>query len=140
MNNEGPRPRAIEERIEELRTVYHKELRRPMPYEDCRKIMGEPGGRHEDIIPDLDTYTYLIASCSIGTGKLVARPSDYLRDTRKWLSLTFFEQYPRYADLEKLITRENTPKLYEELRVYEHARQLVLELIDAVLSSRGRTS
>ena len=138
MSEDVRRSATIEERIEELGTIYHQELLRPAPSDDCFKIEGDPDGPYGDLHPDLSTYKTYIASCCRGASKLVTRPTESLLEDRNWLSRTFFEGWPLYADLEKLVTRDETPKLYRELEVYEHARRLVLELIQAVLESRGQ--
>ncbi|HET6387553.1 MAG TPA: YxiJ family protein [Armatimonadota bacterium] len=140
MSEDAPRPPTIAERIEELRALYHRELLRPLPYKDCRKIKGDTDGPHQHLIPDLSTYNSNIASKCLGAKKLIARPTDYLLESKRRLSQTFFEQYPQYADLERLVTRAGTPKLYEELEVYERARKLALELVEVVLDSRERSS
>ncbi|HET6383361.1 MAG TPA: YxiJ family protein [Armatimonadota bacterium] len=137
MSEDVRRSATIEERIEELGTIYHQELLRPAPSDDCFKIEGDPDGPYGDLHPDLSTYKTYIASCCRGASKLVTRPTESLLEDRNWLSRTFFERWPLYADLEKLVTRDETPKLYRDLEVHEHARRLVLELIQAVLESRG---
>ena len=137
MSNDAPRTPTIADRIEELRTLYHRELLRPAPSEDCFKIEGDPDWPYGDLHPDLSTYTASIASCCRGAKTLLSDTTESLLKDRSWFSRTFFERWPLYADLEKLVTRDETPKLYRELEVYEHARRLVLELIQAVLESRG---
>jgi len=107
----------------------------PFPYEDCRKVLREasealPGQakRYQDLIPDLDSYFYIIDSYAGGVEQALTRPDDELIRASGLFKNSFFQAHPKYKSLEWMINQINTPKLYQEMALRNQLRQILLEL------------
>ena len=120
--------RAIRESISELSRLYGS-IKHPFPYEDCRKLQRQDPSRYEGLVADLDLYFKDIAGyCTWGEGILEwSKPE--IEKALRILSGSFFEKNPDYSALESLITKENTPHLYEKLNSHEGMRATLLRLL-----------
>ncbi|MDQ3254788.1 MAG: YxiJ-like family protein [Acidobacteriota bacterium] len=124
------------ELVSELSSLYQTDSRNPFPYAGCRKLLRAGGGNYEDLIPDLNTYFYNIASHSGGVKKILKWPKERLLEARKKLEKSFFEVYPEYKPLEIMITKSDTPDLYEALALHERARMKLLDLLSQLLKEQ----
>jgi hypothetical protein len=111
------------------------------PYEDCRTILhqvkSEQSGkvkRYESLIPDLDSYFYLVEAHSSGLGQILNWESVRLAQSEKMLKRSFFQTHPKYRPLEWRINQINTPELYRHLAVSDQLRLLIMEMIDQLLA------
>jgi hypothetical protein len=128
---------SVDQLVGKLLRLHEKTLPRPFPYADCRKIKGNEDELYGDLIPDLNTYFYGIASPSGAVNKLLQRPKDHLLESQSWLSKSFFERWPQYKPLEPLITESNTPDLYAELMLHEKIRTTLLKLLSQLLTEQN---
>lgn len=118
----------------ELQHLYQAEFHSPFPYKDCRKLLSEANEDYEDLIPDLDSYFYNIASHCGGVRKILKWSNEQLLKSREQLGESFFVKYPQYKPLEPMITNVNTPDLYARLELCERLRVNLLELLFELLS------
>ncbi|MFE3892669.1 YxiJ family protein [Priestia sp. YIM B13446] len=113
--------------FDELKKL-NNDLHHPFPYEDIRKIQDKFSGElHEDdlLTADFNSYWMNIAGSLsyILKGKTKKIPQHQIDQ----LKLTFFEVFPQYTFLEKEIS--TYPNLYEEYKIYEKARELMLSYL-----------
>jgi hypothetical protein len=117
----------------ELEELYKSRLLGRFPYEDCRWVAQYTSIECEGLIPGLDWYFGNIAGYCSSASRLGNRPQEDLQKAKKSLDLSFFEIFPRLAQIEGLITPDQTPKLYEEMKYTEQARLALLKLLDTLV-------
>lgn len=107
----------------------------PFPYEDCRRILRDAsealpgqGKQYQDLIPDLDSYFYVVDSYAGGVLQVLERPSIELVRAQGFLKNSFFQMHPKYKSLEWMINQINTPKLYQKVALSNQLRHILLEL------------
>ena len=114
---------------EEIKRTYEEEDRGPFPSADCRELMRDFPFDDHWFATYLDTYCSDIAGhCSWGKG-ILKWPAEKLRKSHGLLSFSFFDLYPQYANLQRLITDDETPDLFEELKLYDKLRRQLLVLL-----------
>jgi hypothetical protein len=119
----------------EIARIYVEEARGPFPYEGCRWLRSQ-FGVGENLIPNLDMWFSAVAGfCSRGK-RLLSLFSIEIPDARGIVSLSFFDKHPEYALLERHITADAVPDLYEALKLYERMRTKLLELLDFLLDNQ----
>jgi hypothetical protein len=116
----------------EFEDLYKSRLLGRFPYSDCYWIAQKAPIESEDLIPELDWYFGTIAGYCSSASRLGNRSKEDLQKAKKSLALKFFEVFPRLAPIERLITQDQTPKLYEEMKYTEQARLALLELLDVL--------
>ncbi|MGE1115161.1 YxiJ family protein [Priestia megaterium] len=104
------------------------DLYHPFPHKGICKIQDKFSGKlHEDdlLTADFNSYWMNIAGSLsyILKGKMKKIPQNQIDE----LKLTFFEVFPQYSFLEKEIS--NYPDLYEEYKIYEKVRELMLSYL-----------
>ena len=119
----------------ELRELLDGTRNNLFPYEDCRRLLNQfPEAKFQDLIPDLATFDAEIAGYCSWELKLLRWPEKRICEVLGQLGSGFFEYYPEYVDLQRFITRENTPNLYEFLALQEQMRGKLLHLFACLLS------
>jgi hypothetical protein len=114
----------------ELEELYKSRLLGRFPYDDCFRIAKKAPIESEGLIPELDWYFGTVAGYCSSASRLVNRSNEELQNAKKLLAKSFFEMFPRLAQIEGLITQDETPKLYDEMRHTEQARLALLNLLD----------
>ncbi|MGP0690242.1 YxiJ family protein [Priestia aryabhattai] len=104
------------------------DLYHPFPHKGICKIQDKFSEKlHEDdlLTADFNSYWMNIAGSLsyILKGKMKKIPQNQIDE----LKLTFFEVFPQYSFLEKEIS--NYPDLYEEYKIYEKVRELMLSYL-----------
>lgn len=128
----------VKELAGELQHLHQEEFHSPFPYKDCRKLFSEADGAYEDLIPDLNSHFYNIASHCSGARKILKWSSERLLESREQLSESFLVKYPQYKPLELMITNVNTPDLYARLELCERLRTNLLELLFELLRKQSQ--
>ncbi|MDI3089793.1 YxiJ family protein [Priestia megaterium] len=113
--------------MDELKKL-NNDLYHPFPHKDIRKIQNKFSEKlHENdlLTADFNSYWMNIAGSLsyMLKGKTKKIPQNQIDE----LKLTFFEVFPQYSFLEKEIS--TYPNLYEEYKVYEKARELMLSYL-----------
>jgi len=127
-----------EEIASEAARIYEEEARLPFPCDDCRWLRNEfeVEDELEGFIPDLSLWFSDVAGyCSWGK-RILNWSEEKLKGTREFLSSSFFDWHPEYGVLERAITEENTPDIYEDLLLYERMRKKLLEVMALLLHER----
>ncbi len=93
--------KSIEKLVTELLELYERDLCRPFPYADIRKLRrrARRKKRYEGLNPELDMYSYYIASMCGGARQLLQRNLEELRQREQGLQGTFFDEHPKYKPL-----------------------------------------
>ena len=104
------------------------DLYHPFPHKGICKIQDKFSEKlHEDdlLTADFNSYWMNIAGSLsyMLKGKTKKIPQNQIDE----LKLTFFEVFPQYSFLEKEIS--NYPDLYEEYKIYEKVRELMLSYL-----------
>ena len=120
----------------EIMQLYRKD-RGPFPYAGCRFILQGLEDEFDGLIPDLNLWSMDIAGFASQSYKIKNWPVEKLRMAQGLISLRFFDKHPEYRVLERSITSEETPDLYERLKLYEEMRRKLLELISNWLGYRN---
>jgi hypothetical protein len=123
----------IRELIHEL-DAYDEQRRQPFPREDCRKITEGDSDKELDLVGDLNTYDMTITGSISWGEKIVDWPSEKINRLLKYTNKPFFEAFPEYKFLEPLITKTNTPDLYEDILLHEKIRLVLIELLTLLLN------
>lgn len=123
----------IREKLEILRELYGSDFLRPFPYQDSRKILAES---ESDFIPSLDMYFSEIAGyCSWGK-RVLSWSSEKNIEAQKRLKLSFFQKHPKFARLKLKINDNETPKLYNQMLVYELMRLTLIDILSEIETER----
>lgn len=119
----------VQKKLEILQLLYKADLLNPFPYDDCRKLLADKKKEFEDFIPSLDMYFSDISGlCSWGKRSL-KWTDDQLEEFTPQLQKSFFQKYPEFAPLEPSITDKNTPKLFNQLLIYDLMRLTLLDIL-----------
>jgi hypothetical protein len=108
----------------------------PFPYEGCRWLKREFYENLDLLIPHLDLWFITVSGYSCRGKRLLSLSEEEVVKASGLLSHSFFEEYPRYAWLERHITEANTPDLYEALHLSERLRKMLLELFRFMLCEK----
>ena len=122
----------ILELIQEL-VGYDKRRRRPFPREDCRKVFGANGDRELDFVGDLNSYDMTITGPISWGAKILDWPNEKIGTLLRYANKSFFEAFSEYAYLQPLITKTNTPDLYNDMELHERIRLVLIELLTLML-------
>ncbi len=119
----------------------------PFPYDDCRKVLQTIADtypsqehRYQDLIPDLDSYFYIVDAYAGGALQVMERSGKELVTARGLLKNSFFQAHPKYKPIEWIINQINTPKLYQKITSSDQLRQILLELFMRQLQSDQQAS
>jgi hypothetical protein len=126
----------MKEAADELRRLYEKELRKPFPYEDCKRVMEESGMKGTVLIPDLDIYWSDLAGYASLGKKILNWPRGKMLEARARMEKSFFELHPKYLSLAPLITEMKTPDLTSRMALYEKLRVEMIDLLSRLLSEQ----
>ena len=126
----------IKDAVQSIRERYKDGLERAFPYEDCRTVLRHEADQYEEFVPDLNTYFYTIWSHCAGIKKLLSWSNERLLASKKFLSQTFFQKYPKYRVLEDRVTKVTTPRLYRRLQICDELRTDLSHLITQLLKDR----
>ena len=119
---------AIRESISELSRLFGS-IKHPFPYKDCRKLQRQDASRYEGFVADLDLYLKDIAGYCTWGERILEWSKPEIEKASRILSRSFFEKNPDYTAMESLITKENTPNLYEMLNSHEAMRATLFRLL-----------
>ena len=125
-----------------------KRLDGPFPYEDCRQVLAQlrenpdlqSVKRYEDLIPDLDSYFYLVDSHSSGVEYVIRWQSSELVVSQRLLKKSFFQTYTKYREIEWMINELNTPKLHMMLTVSNELRVMLQKLMQDLIEGTKRAN
>ncbi len=125
---------------EEIKRICAEEGQSPFPSANCRELMSDFPFDDHWFAMYLDTYCSDIAGhCSHGKN-IMQWPEEKLRLVHGQTNFNFFELHPQYANLQRLITKSDTPDLFEELKLYEQLRQQLLVLLSELIRLRKEKS
>ena len=111
----------------------------PFPYDGCRRLQVLSQGRHEGLIPDLDTYLSEFAGYR-SWGKTILEWSDQRIETvERRLDQSFFDRFPAYVELRSILASAEAPDVNDALNVADRTRRVLLELLSAIRRSRTET-
>ena len=116
----------------ELEELYRSRLLGRFPYDDCFWVAEQGAIKSKDLIPELDLCFGDIAGYCGSASQLGKRPKEELQKAKRSLAQNFFEVFPRLAHLERHITPDQTPNLYEEMKYTEEARLALLKLLESL--------
>jgi len=114
------------EAIKELKKMYESTLTADFPYEDISRIEKEFGNKNpeiENFIEDFNNFCLLVA----GSCTYILSNNKIPKYQRKNLERDFFTQYPEYCFIQPELGRYSD--LYRELKSFESARELLIEII-----------
>jgi hypothetical protein len=104
---------------DEIERTYREDLLEPFPYDDCRRLRVLTGHSSkrllEGLTADLDFYFSYIAGFASSASRLRQRSPEQLIKAIPFLERGFFEHFPRYESLSRLICPEETPVLHRQL-------------------------
>lgn len=113
-----------------------QKFRGPFPYADCKKLWQQiqenylqEARRYEDLIPDLDSYFYIVDAHASGVEEVVKWDNLKLIHARGFLKNSFYQMHVRYKPIEGMINQINTPQLYEKVAISNQLRAMLLRLI-----------
>ncbi|XIH76022.1 hypothetical protein C1N57_26685 (plasmid) [Priestia aryabhattai] len=113
--------------LDELKKL-NDDLYHPFPHEDICKIQDKFSVKlHEDDLLTADFNSYWMNIAGSLSYMLKGKTKKIPRNQIDELKLTFFEAFPQYSCLEEEIS--TYPNLYEEYKVYEKARELMLSYL-----------
>lgn len=113
----------------EIEQTYQSLLRRDFPHQECRLLRKKQDFDIEAFTNDLRVYWTSIAGFASSATRLAYRAQLQLYWGKQALAHSFFERHPEYAALEKNITEKKTPKLREQINLYEEQRKSLLLLL-----------
>ena len=122
-------------------------LRGPFPYTDCKKLWlliqendPQEAKRYSDLIPDLDSYFYIVDAHASGVQEVIKWDNAKLTRARSLLKNSFYQMHTRYKSIEWMINQINTPTLYEMLAVSDQLRAMLLKMIFDLMLTQNRTN
>ena|SRR5205807_5082712 len=128
--------KEVQEKLEILQALYKADLLNPFPYDDCRKLLADKNGDFEDLVPCLDTFFSNIAGlCSWGKRSLTWTDEE-LERIGPQLQKSFFQKFPAFAPLEASISEKSTPKLFDQLLIYDLMRLTLLDILQDIKEAK----
>ncbi|MGF9909857.1 YxiJ family protein [Brevibacillus porteri] len=120
-----------EDCIRELSDLYERQLSKPFPYEDTKKMEKEWrehfSALQEEHFFNADFSYY----CSVIAGTISYIVKDKAMNIPKgqidYMKKSFFEAFPQYCFVKESLGKY--PKLFNEYTSYEQARKLILDFI-----------
>ena len=119
----------VESLIEKLAALEEADVC-PFPYADCRKLQRD--AKYAALVPDLDVYLSDLAGHRSWGKRILQWSDDKIAEVAGWLSKSFFEQFPVYAQLEWKIRPSVVPELHALLARAEKTRLTLLELLEEI--------
>ena len=121
--------KQVEEKLKILRELYQSDFLRPFPYQDCRKILL---AEDNEFIPSLDMYFSDIAGyCSWGKG-ILSWSAEKIDEAKNRLQISFFQKFPKFESLKSKISDTETPKLYNQMLIYELMRLTLIDILSEI--------
>jgi len=122
-----------------------REFRGPFPYADCSKLWKQiqenylqEAARYEDLIPDLDSYFYIVDAHASGVEELVKWDGIKMVQAHGLLKNSFYQMHTRYRPIESMINQINTPALYEKVAISNQLRTMLLTIIADQMLNQNR--
>ena len=104
------------------------------PTADINKLALDPD--HTSLLHGrVEMYLSGIAGYAASADRLNRRSRAELSKASRFLSQSFFEKYPDYADYRAKINGEATPELFRELEVAEQNRVDLIQEVDRLLAA-----
>jgi hypothetical protein len=126
----------IEQLIADMTSRFRRDHEQKFPYEGCRKVAALTGAKLADLIPDLDAYFSTIAGyCSWGA-EIIDWPAPEVADAESKISQSFFERHAEYSSIKEVISKQNTPDLFDALERCEGMRLALLEILRTIITHR----
>ena len=126
----------VEEKLKILQELYKSDFLHPFPHEDCRKILRRHDNRFELLVPCLDVYFSDVA----GFCSRAKRISDWSFEENESatgkMRKSFFERFSQFSDLKPEITEKETPKLYNQLLIYDLMRLTLLDVLSEIRNEK----
>lgn len=127
----------VNKKLEILQSLYRADLLNPFPYDDCSKLLANTSKEFEGLIPSLDTYFADIAGlCSWGK-RSFNWTDEYIKKYERKLQKSFFQEFPEFSSLEKLISDKYTPKLFNQLLIYDLMRLTLLDILPDIKEAKA---
>lgn len=117
--------------------AYRKKTVRPFPYSDCRKLIDslplQEKKRFEDFTANLNTFDMAVSG-PISWGKRISDwPQERVKRVYNYLQKPFFQRFPQYKVVKRLITRTNAPDLFADIRIHNEVRKILLKLLPLLI-------
>jgi hypothetical protein len=122
-----PNPR--EDLARTIEASYEADFLRPFPLDELRKLHPINPELWELLHTYLELFLADIAGLCSRASRLMQRPERELARVHRTTLLPFFDRYPDLRLFESGITEENTPELFNALRVVELRRQQLFSLV-----------
>lgn len=117
---------------------YGKKSVHPFPYADCRKLISDLSlqeQRHfEEFTANLNTFHMAVSGPISWGAKILGWPQERVIREYAYLQKSFFQRFPQYKTVRRLINKTNTPDLFKEIKVHEKIRKLLLELLPLLIA------
>lgn len=120
----------IKQLIKRLQSLASDRRIYPFPGNDCRALIPEGGKYYHDLVTLLDLYSIDIVSYSKLAKRICNLPPEKIKALEADLRSSFFDKHPEYKLLQKRITENETPHLFEVLSLFEQMRLSLLELVN----------
>ncbi len=112
-------------------------MSRPFPNADLKKLCPTREERG-DLHGYLDLWLGEVAGYSCMPNRLHRRTRAELEKAQVFLSSSFFERYPRFADLADKIQPDTMPDLHYDLMLADRNRSDLLALIAGILQDQSK--
>jgi hypothetical protein len=127
-----------QEKLEILKTLYKFDSLHRFPSEDCQKVLEAKKYQSEDFTFELISYFSTIAGYSSWGKRALRWNYEQISAAEKLLEKSFFETFPKFAELGKIVTEKNTPKLYNQLLLHDLMRLTLLDVISEMKSLKQK--
>jgi YxiJ-like protein len=124
---------AAQTLAKEVESRYRNELRTKFPYADCYKLQRIRPDLTAGLIPDLDMYLGFIAGYNSSATTLSERSQEELRKAIPKLTKSFFDTYPEYRPLERIIVPAEFDALSRRLHVADALRRDLVVLMERLV-------
>jgi hypothetical protein len=121
-----------QEKLEILKTLYKFDSLHQFPSEDCQKVLKAKKNQSEDFMFELISYFSTIAGYSSWGKRALRWNYEQITAAEKLLEKSFFEAFPKFAELKQTVTEKNTPKLYNQLLLHDLMRLTLLDVISEI--------
>jgi len=129
----------IHELIKELGSYGAKAVR-PFPYSDCRKLIDsltlQERNHFQDFTADLNTFDMAVSGPISWDTKILDWPQERVERVYKYVEKNFFQRFPRYKIVKRLINRTDTPNLFEDIRTHNKIRKILLKLLPLLMTKQ----
>jgi len=106
----------------------------PFPSDEVTIIWQLTGLPIDDFIPDFSSFRAVVYPSSLRIRELLDKPRDAIVSRRAYLDKSFLDWFPQYTTFVAAVSKEEAPRLYERIQLFEMMRKMLIEAIDLRLS------